>query len=656
MAPQHAELRPQDVAIAAAPMAVAVEEYKKARRVLCSCLPVSVAALVHVLRWAWQTWVVRGWVLELRWVLVLAAVCAGVVAFFMYGVYQVLKAIYSIKQPCCSLEMRPVSAGPPGTKAPAGRPEAALVPTVVAHYSERLGNNVFQYVVARLRAGYSNAAFAAPLLPKPFDKLSWTAPAPLHQLHPASAHAGAVGHAEGKPALQLSSSDVDAAALLADPRYLFGSGSWLNHPASGYVMNTCLFVGHERTIAGWLRPSLDQSLVELQARHAAARGSKGSATGDSSTSGAASAASAAPVLEWQPNDVAIHVRLGDILWGHHCAYRPLPVSFFVAALQTVSQRLGGGRTDASVPWQRRLGRVVLVTEDATDEIVTRVAARLEAILADFSSCAAAAAVPATSAGATAAPSPRVLTQSLSVHADFLTLYTAPNLILSISSFSWWAGFLGRAGCVVMPDYGLFKTHVWFPRDGCPAPHDMTIRDGLWHAGQSAPACELAALLPAEAQRGDVPTAGRTTRAARSGERREGRADESSQPLGPALQQAVRCAVAHAAVFGTEPRGSSADATPAGTGVAGAEAAPLTYNCAALTAAALDGLVSAVQQSLPACGPSTFPDRLYAAMAKRQAEIAAGALSESQRVVRLQLPHLQRWDGYFKHTVESLFDC
>lgn len=653
MAPQHAELRPQDVAIAAAPMAVAVEEYKKARRVLCSCLPVSAAALVYVLRWAWQTWVERGWVLELRWVLVLAAVCAGVVAFFVYGVYQVLKAIYSIKQPCSTLEMRPVSAGTDGTEAHGGRPDAALVPTVVAHYSERLGNNVFQYVVARLRAGYLNAAFAAPPLPKPFDKLIWAAPAPVPCLHAAAAHAGAVGHAQENHASPLVAGDANAAALLADRRYLFGSGSWLNHPASGYVMNTCLFVGHERTIAEWLRPSLDQSLVELQARHTASAGSKGGASG-TSLSGAA--ASTAPVLEWQPNDVAIHVRLGDILWGHHCAYRPLPVSFFVAALQAVAQRLGGGRTDGSVPWQRRLGRVVLVTEDATDEIVTRVAARLEAILSGVGSSASAAAIPAPSAGVAAAPPPRVLTQSLSVQADFLTLYTAPNLILSISSFSWWAGFLGRASCVVMPDYGLFKTHVWFPRDGCPAPHDMTIRDGMWHAGEGAPAGEFATLLAAEALRGDPPEAGRASRAAKGGDRRVGRAGVTAEPPSPALQQAVRCAMAHAAVFGTEPRDSSADVTPAVAGIAGAEAAPLTYNCAALTAAALDSLVSDVQRTSPSCGTSAFPDDLYTAIGKRQAEVAAAALSESQRVIRMPLPHLQRWDGYFKHTVESLFDC
>jgi hypothetical protein len=651
---QHAELRPQDVAIAAAPMAVAVEEYKKARRVLCSCLPISAAALVYVLRWAWQTWVENGWVLELRWVLVLAAVCAGAVAFFMYGVYQVIKAIYSIKQPCSTLEMRPVSTGTAGTETRGGRPDAALVPTVVAHYSERLGNNVFQYVVARLRAGYSNAAFAAPPLPKPFDKLSWTAAAPVDRLHVAAAHAGAGGHAEEKPASPLVADDANAAALLADRRYLFGSGSWLNHPASGYVMNTCLFVGHERTIAAWLRPSLDHSLAELQARHALSAGSKSVASDDGATSGAASAASAAPVLMWQPNDVAIHVRLGDILWGHHCAYRPLPVSFFVAALQAVAQRLDGGRTNASVPWQRRLGRVVLVTEDATDEIITRVAARLEAILADVG--ASAAALPAPSAGVAAAPGPRVHTQSLSVQADFLTLYTAPNLILSISSFSWWAGFLGRAGCVVMPDYGLFKTHVWFPRDGCPAPHDMTIRDGLWHAGEGAPAGELATLLAAEALRADPPEVRRATRAAKSGDRREGRAEETSEPPSSALQQAVLCAVAHAALFGTEPRGSGADATPAGAGIAGAEAAPLTFNCAALSAAALDGLVADVQRTSPPCGASAFPDHLYAAIGGRQAEVSAAALSESRRVVRLPLPHLQRWDGYFKHTVESLFDC
>lgn len=31
---------------------------------------------------------------------------------------------------------------------------------------------------------------------------------------------------------------------------------------------------------------------------------------------------------WGPHDVAVHVRLGDILHGYHAAYRPLPMSFY----------------------------------------------------------------------------------------------------------------------------------------------------------------------------------------------------------------------------------------------------------------------------------------------------------------------------------------
>ena len=90
-------------------------------------------------------------------------------------------------------------------------------------------------------------------------------------------------------------------------------------------MNTRLFAGHERAIADWLAPGL----------------------------AAAAGAAEDEVLSWGPRDVAIHVRVGDILWGHHPAYRPLPMSFYRAALRAVALSLppeeshdaaGGGNT------------------------------------------------------------------------------------------------------------------------------------------------------------------------------------------------------------------------------------------------------------------------------------------------------------------------
>ena len=50
-------------------------------------------------------------------------------------------------------------------------------------------------------------------------------------------------------------------------------------------------------------------------------------------------------------------------------------------------------------------------------------------------------------------------QSEDLITDFLTLYKAPRLVLSVSTFCWWAGFLGN-GCVIYPMVGIFQPSVW----------------------------------------------------------------------------------------------------------------------------------------------------------------------------------------------------
>ena len=45
------------------------------------------------------------------------------------------------------------------------------------------------------------------------------------------------------------------------------------------------------------------------------------------------------LVVWGPHDVAVHVRLGDILHGYHAAYRPLPMTFY----RSFYRGRGGGR-------------------------------------------------------------------------------------------------------------------------------------------------------------------------------------------------------------------------------------------------------------------------------------------------------------------------
>lgn len=536
-----------DLAINIAPLAVAVEEYKKAIATLAPLLGLSVGWLLYILWRISQVFLSAGWCLHLRWLIVGAFCVAGLVAFFAYGFFRVQDALVSIRKPCFELVRT--------EGARKAQSEGGEEVTVRAVYSERLGNNVFQYSIAYLRSLYLSAGFEAPPLPKPFAELVTSRPPPASP-------------GEGR-----RQDDPFGAAIERDPRYLFGKHSWLNHPASGYVLNSSLFVGHERE----LRRLLSVGLVAANAGNGGKQ-----------------------QQEFSARDVAIHVRLGDILWGHHCAYRPLPMSFYVKALKRIADTLpaplrrasasGGATTpadDASAQpsaskvsrraksssrrspspasaknrqgeqgpssWQPRLGNVILVTEDASHEIVTRMAARFEELLSPFGW------------------KGRVITQSSSLQEDFLTLYACPNLVLSISSFAWWAAFLSleqeSKRCVVVPDYGLLRGHVWFPTaDNEAAPHDMALRTGVWRtrvataaAAAAAPKARTGKLTIGE--RSDL-VSSLLKRALLQAGASASSAENSSRDTDSSLYRLAQRAIGRAAVFGLVPSFSASTAEDA----------------------------------------------------------------------------------------------
>jgi Glycosyl transferase family 11 len=523
-----------DLAIHLAPLAVAVEEYKKALRTLLPLFVLSLAWLSYIVWRIYEVLRTKGWCLHVRWLIVGALFVAGLVAFFRYGVWQVWNAIRSIRKPCFELVK--------------GQ-EAGQV--VKAIYSERLGNNVFQYSIAMLRSWYLKAGFEAPPLPKPFDSV------PFQMSGPPSA---GTSH-QASPF---------AAAITDDRRFLFGTGSWLNHPASGYVLNTSLFVGKETEIRRLLKRSLEK---------------------------ASSALGATAQPSFASNDVAIHVRLGDILWGHHCAYRPLPVSFYLRALKEIAASLRrrdasvvSSNTEKDVPtksllvsrrgkkstgsrspspsrrkrgskeateetsWQSCLGNIILVTEDATHQIITRMTERLQQLLSQTGDN-------GSSATKKSGWKGRIITQSSSLQEDFLTLYRCPNLVLSISSFAWWAAFLSMEDKskrkIIVPDYGLLRAHVWFPTEKAypltngkgtveshePAPHDMSLRRGAgWKAADGTGEDLVTSILKeafAKLKKEFTPQMG------------EALFRELSD-CGSDIYIAAKAAVAHAAVFGIFP--------------------------------------------------------------------------------------------------------
>jgi hypothetical protein len=387
--------------------------------------------------------------------ILIALVCA-------YGLLRITWWLPTVARPCYELVRDGAAlAPPPRAASPRARAawelaetqgEAARRATTLrATYSDRLGNHVFQYVYARLRASLLDVRFEAPPLGGPF-----------------CAAARAVERAGGSPGDEggggAGTADYTRHAALLRPRgdgdeepcagWREARAAWLREPACRYSMNTRLWAGREGEVAAWLRPGLDATL---------------------------GAAVVAAVPPWDPADVAIHVRVGDILWGHHAAYRPLPMSFYRAALAAVAARRGGAP----------LGRAVLIAEAPDHALVVRMARALRDL-----------------AGADGAPLLRggvaVGTGGGgSVGADLAALYTAPALILSVSSFAWWPAFLSRrARVVVVPQWGLLKPHAWEPAphrrpgalvvqdttlrrvpggDGAPPPHLGAVRDALVEA-------------------------------------------------------------------------------------------------------------------------------------------------------------------------------
>jgi hypothetical protein len=396
----------------------AVKDYTDGLTFLRAATPAvfSVAAALLYTGWAHQS---------VRVYCVAAGVlCAALTAIGVYGFVRISVWLPSVRAPAYALVRADGRALVPQSCSPWLRPAreiaalAALAPAeragtrLRAVYSDRLGNRVFQYVFARLRAAHLCVDFEAPALGEPWGGASVSSADAVALRVSAADGAAAL---EGAIAARGGTGDGDAAAARV---------RFLQTPSSRYCMNAALFAPHDATIAAWLRPGLDAVVRAAPAAFA-----------------------------WGPADVAVHVRVGDILWGHHAAYRPLPLSFYRAALQRVPAYAAARGTAAA-------GRVVVVTEDASHALVQRLAGALRAEGHDAS----------VRGGASAAE-------------DLAALYTAPAVVLSVSTFAWWPAVLSRAArAIVVPRWGLLWTHEWEPSPsadpGRTLTHDMTVRSAV----------------------------------------------------------------------------------------------------------------------------------------------------------------------------------
>lgn len=462
---------------------------------------------------------------------------------------------------------------------------------LVVLYSDRLGNHIFQYSYARLRSMYLDVAFVSPRrLGPPFQHCATVvarhgrAPAVNAGTSPGTgARLMVVEHEQllrdrtessadefVRPALRsgLQSGSVLAAQQKQRRR------AFLTEPICHYAMNTQQYIGFESVIAGWLRPSVEAIISDLT------NGKLQSAPTAAPTTqpGIRTATGTASVLILSctsPHDVAIHVRLGDILWGAHAAYRPLPMSFYRSALDIIWATQSSATCDYDDAWRSREG--VHATNSLTPQLLPSAVQTSPTLLPnsdvtsflDASSSAGtrrrrpsvsapltAAAAASTASNAASASSLRqvdldeadaqqprnsmaareqsstnaatkrtivivtedanhpiiqrmakhlfdycigtlklspssisIVCQSASVSGDFCTLCAAPNVVMSISSFAWWAAALNyAANRIIVPCCGMLKSHQWRPSPSRHPQvwmnHDLTMPDFRCHGGGS----------------------------------------------------------------------------------------------------------------------------------------------------------------------------
>jgi hypothetical protein len=513
------------------PLGFTVAEYMLARGVLYAVIPVSIgiygasgASLINAIKSALYgsgTWsAVAGFVLALL-------ACTAFTVFAAYLLRETVSMLNNVRAADHSLWIlnsetgrRRLLSPPEGvTFASVGAWEVAetaseaLRARVVLRprYVGRLGNNVFQYATARIRAAVLDVAFEAAPLDGPFGGVDtfvdrWSAVgdgavrhAALLRPRDCCAIAGAASLAVGRrPGLRKAACACPAlpeglagawaglaeaegrlhlsgdgkgkgGALLAPGIALHSAVGRVAGPSSAFTMSVAWFVGWEGLVAAWLRPSL-QRATQVQVEAAEERGTAAEDAPPSSVS-------SSPLLSFGPRDVALHVRVGDIAWGVHAAYAPLPHSFYRRALALIAQglevnpRVSGGAEGHGAA----LGTLVIVTESPHSTIVAQLAAHLRELAYDVET---GKAVIRESSSTLSPLAACVRVQSSSLDGDLATLASAPAVVLSVSSFAWWPAALGAASNVIVPAWGLLHPHEWAPdavkAKGVTVRHDLRL--------------------------------------------------------------------------------------------------------------------------------------------------------------------------------------
>lgn len=613
------------------PLGATVREYEKASSFFPKSIAVTATALGVLAWWLWSSPPATplSWA---GWSSLVALLIAAVVGQ-CYILVRVWRWLPTVFEPCYELRHADgrVVAPPPAIQL---RPydrrtganhraewERALTASdaarqdIVLHavYSDRLGNHLFQYTYARLRAAYLDVAFVAPPLAKLFEGVATH----VHRWAATASSTGAAGTMH-RQLLRLRECCSTAATATcpgcgspASAQSALRSTAWQHawdaavmEPACRYSFNTRQWAGHEGEVASWFLPSLHAARDSILCAPAPAPpvpAAAAAAAAGTPSAAQLSGEGAALLRASTARTVVIHVRLGDILWGHHGAYRPLPMSYYRQALAAI-RAAAAAQEEEDEGSTTNDWRCVLVSEVASHPLLSRMTEQLRKGVPKLCSSSTGAKGDhdhdgdddAVKAGKHAAEDgeeerwhfSEVVTQSCSLRADLLTLCAAQWLVGSISSFAWWPAFLGACRGVVLPGWGMLLTHSWRPSVHFPVhiQHDMAV-----------PCLPLSLLY----QPAPAPAQGQGQRQA-----------QAAAPV-PASQLATQLQV--------------------------------------LMRAKADGI--SIRPLLPAA-----VDSLQQAEHEHDEEAeGAGATAERKRVLLMPLPNLRRWPGNTGGAIESLFD-
>ncbi len=250
--------------------------------------------------------------------------------------------------------------------------------TVEPRYTNQLGNNLFQYAFARLRARYLGVRFAA---------------GPLNQdvFHDDVDFAEkAIVRSPFEKAAPFDSIEAKADYTGCAPRPA-DAKRFLSLRPSAFAQDFAYYDQDAERVRGWFAPSVEKHKAE---------------------------AARAEALRVDDDDtVVFHLRFAGAVegWFADPTYHELPMTYYTDVLR----RHGHCR------------RAILVHEPKSKDSAAEVARRLLA----------------------AAPELEIVMQCASRCEDFVVMFRARHLALSVSTFAWWAAFLSAR---------RYKTTVFYP--------------------------------------------------------------------------------------------------------------------------------------------------------------------------------------------------